>query len=76
MPDPPFFIHRGTKHRGKGLPTHAHGESQLTFAASGTVQVHTGEGRWLVPPQLAVWLPAGVAHRLEVLTDAELWMVH
>ena len=76
MPDPRFLIHRGTKHRGMGLPMHAHGEAQLTFAASGTVQVHTGEGRWLVPPQLAVWVPAGVAHRLELLTDADLWMVH
>ena len=28
---------------------HAHGDAQLTFAASGIVQVHTGEGRWLVP---------------------------
>ena len=59
-----------------GLPTHAHGQAQLTFAASGTVQVHTGEGRWLVPPQLAAWVPAGVPHRVEVLTDAELWTVH
>ena len=58
------------------MPMHAHGEAQLTFAASGMVQVHTGEGRWLVPPQLAVWVPAGVAHRVEALTDAELWMVH
>ena len=59
-----------------GLPVHAHGEAQLTFAASGMVQVHTEGGRWLVPPQLAVWVPAGVPHRIEVLTDAELWMVH
>ena len=72
----PFTIHRGTKPRGKGLPMHAHGEAQLTFAASGMVQVHTGEGRWLVPPQLAVWIPAGIPHRVEVLTDAALWMVH
>ena len=74
--EPPFTIHRGIKARGKGLPMHAHAEAQLTFAATGTVQVHTSEGRWLVPPQLAVWIPAGVMHRAEVLTDAELWMVH
>ena len=72
----PFTIHRGTKPRGKGLPLHAHGEAQLTFAASGIVQIHTGAGRWLVPPQLAAWVPAGVPHRVEVLTDAELWTVH
>ena len=76
MPERPFTIHRGAKLRGRGLPMHAHGEAQLTFAASGMVQVHTGEGRWLVPPQLAVWIPAGVPHRVEVLTAAELWMVH
>jgi AraC-like DNA-binding protein len=39
------------------------------------VQVHTDEGVWLVPPQLAAWIPAGVPHRLDIMTDAELWMV-
>ncbi|UXH77566.1 helix-turn-helix transcriptional regulator [Roseateles amylovorans] len=55
---------------------HTHDAGQLTFAASGMVQVHTDDGRWLVPPQLAVWVPAGAAHRVEALTDAELWIVH
>lgn len=74
--DPPFLLHRGTKQRHSGLPTHTHETAQLTFAASGIVQVHTDEGRWLVPPQLAVWIPAGLPHHVEVLADAELWMVH
>lgn len=76
MPEPLFTVYRSTKPRGMGLPMHAHAQAQLTFAASGTVQVHTYEGRWLVPPQLAVWIPAEVAHRVDMLTDAELWMVH
>jgi len=71
-----FTIFRGIKPRGTALPMHAHDEAQLTFAASGMVQIHTDEGRWLVPPQLAVWVPAGVMHRVEPLTDTELWMVH
>ena len=70
-----FVLHRGTKPKGGGLPDHSHEEHQLTFAVSGMVQIHTREGRWLVPPQLAVWIPAGVRHRVEILTDAELWMV-
>ncbi|RYE94136.1 MAG: AraC family transcriptional regulator [Oxalobacteraceae bacterium] len=74
--DPLFLLHRGSKQRHSGLPTHTHDTAQLTFAASGIVQVHTAEGRWLVPPQLAVWIPAGVPHHVEVLADAELWMVH
>lgn len=71
-----FRVHRTTKRRDECLPVHAHDEGQLTFAASGMVQIHTEEGVWLVPPQLAAWLPAGARHRVEVLTDAELWMVH
>ena len=71
-----FTVHRGIKPRGTEMPIHSHDEAQLTFAASGMVQIHTDEGCWLVPPQLAVWVPAGVSHRVEALTDAELWMVH
>ena len=72
---PPFTMRSGHKQRGMGMPTHSHAEAQLTFAASGMIQVHTDAGRWLVPPKLAVWIPAGVLHRVEVLSDAELWMV-
>ena len=71
-----FTVHRASKRRSETLPLHAHNEGQLTFAASGMVQIHTEAGMWLVPPQLAAWVPAGKLHRLEVLTDAELWMVH
>lgn len=76
MDTPVFFTSSGFKARGKGLPTHTHEHAQLTFAASGMVQIHTDAGRWLVPPLLAVWVPAGMPHRAEVLTDAELWIVH
>ena len=55
---------------------HAHDEAQLLFAASGTMQVYTESGRWLVPPQLAVWIPAGVQHRIEILSDTDLWMIY
>ncbi len=55
---------------------HAHDEAQLIFAASGTMQVYTKSGRWLVPPQLAVWVPARVPHRVDVLSDTENWMIY
>ncbi len=71
-----FTVHRAIKPRGTELPMHAHDEAQLTFAAAGMVQVYTDAGRWLVPPQLAVWVPPGVTHRVEALTDTELWLVH
>ncbi|WP_037171875.1 helix-turn-helix domain-containing protein, partial [Agrobacterium larrymoorei] len=73
---PSFTIHRINKSSGSALPLHSHDEAQLTYAASGMIQLHTGEGVWLVPPQLAAWIPAGVPHRLDIMTDAELWMVN
>jgi AraC-like DNA-binding protein/quercetin dioxygenase-like cupin family protein len=69
-------VHRTVKRRDQTLPLHAHEEGQLTFAASGMVQVHTDRGVWLVPPQLAAWVPPGCVHRVEAITDSELWMVH
>ena len=73
---PPFRTLRGTKTRGTTVALHAHDEAQLIFAASGTMQVYTTSGRWLVPPQLAVWVPVGVPHRVDVLSDTEHWMIY
>ncbi len=73
---PPFRTLRGSKTRGAAVALHGHDEAQLIFAASGTMQVYTTLGRWLVPPQLAVWVPPGVLHGVDVLCDAEHWMIY
>ena len=73
---PPFRTLHGRKARGTAVGLHAHDEAQLIFAVSGTMQVSTTSGRWLVPPQLAVWVPSGTAHRTEMLSDTEHWMIY
>ena len=40
------------------------------------MQVYTDSGQWLVPSQLAVWVPPGVSHRTEMLSDTEQWMIY
>jgi AraC-like DNA-binding protein len=42
---------------------HVHDLHQLEYAFEGVVQVETGTERFLSPPQQAVWIPAGLAHR-------------
>jgi AraC-like DNA-binding protein len=42
---------------------HAHPYHQLIYAASGATQLETAEARYLLPPQRAAWIPAGVRHR-------------
>lgn len=67
---------RVTQRRGSEVALHAHDESQLIYAAAGTIQVHTASGRWLVPPSLAVWIPTRVPHLVEVISDAKLWLIY
>ncbi len=58
--------------KGTRLDPHAHRESQLVFATAGTMQVTTPKCRWLVPPDRAVWVPAGLPHAIDVLADIEM----
>jgi AraC-like DNA-binding protein/mannose-6-phosphate isomerase-like protein (cupin superfamily) len=58
--------------KGVRLDTHVHREAQLVYAARGTMQVTTPKGRWLVPPDRAVWVPARLEHSIDVLADIEM----
>ncbi len=67
-------LHMIANHYSKGvrLDTHMHREAQLVYAARGTMQVTTPKGRWLVPPDRAVWVPARSEHAIDVLADIEM----
>ncbi len=61
-----------TYRKGARLDPHMHREAQLVYAAKGTMQVTTPKGRWLVPPDRAVWVPARLAHAIDVLADIDM----
>src|SRR6201985_10891 len=67
-------VHLVARHYKKGvrLGTHMHREAQLVYAARGTMQVTTPKGRWLVPPDRAVWVPARSEHAIDVLADIDM----
>src|SRR3954467_12386875 len=58
--------------KGMRLDPHMHREAQLVYAAKGTMQVTTPKGRWLVPPDRAVWVPARLEHSIDVLADVQM----
>ena len=58
--------------KGHRIDPHHHRESQLVYAARGTMQVTTPKGRWLVPPDRAVWVPAHAVHAIDVLADIDM----
>jgi AraC-like DNA-binding protein len=48
------------------IAPHAHDWHQLIYASEGVMWVHTQQGDWVVPPNRAVWVPAGVEHGIEL----------
>ena len=48
---------------GFEIAPHSHERAQLIYATAGTMRVATADGMWMVPPQRALWMPAGVRAR-------------
>ncbi len=46
------------------IASHIHRRSQLVFASAGVMTITTSRGTWVVPPQRAVWMPAGFEHEI------------
>ncbi len=55
---------------------HSHNRSQLLYALAGVVMVSTGGGRWMVPPEHAIWLPAGVEHAVDMLGEVQMRSIY
>jgi AraC-like DNA-binding protein/mannose-6-phosphate isomerase-like protein (cupin superfamily) len=47
---------------------HMHDLHQVEYAFHGTVEVETASAHFLLPPQQAAWIPAGVEHRTTIRT--------
>jgi AraC-like DNA-binding protein len=45
---------------------HMHDLHQLLYAFEGSVHIESGQSRFLAPPQMAVFIPAGVTHRTRI----------
>lgn len=58
------------------VPPHRHIRDQLLHALSGVVLVSTAAGRWIVPPEYALWIPAGCEHRVEMLGAVRMRSVY
>ncbi len=58
--------------RGDTLAFHSHRRAQLVYASDGIMTVTTRYAAYLVPPQRAVWMPAGVEHRIDACSDVNM----
>lgn len=58
------------------VPPHMHDRHQLLHALSGVLLVSTGDGHWIVPPEYALWIPAGCTHQVEMLGPVRMRSVY
>ncbi|MFF8195280.1 AraC family transcriptional regulator [Streptomyces bobili] len=60
-----FTMPRGTVYRAHWHPLH-----QLAWSPKGLLRVRSDRGVWLLPPSLALWIPATLPHATESAGDA------
>lgn len=58
------------------VPGHHHSRSQLLHALTGVVLVSTQYGRWMVPPDHAMWIPAGIEHSVDMLGNVSMRSIY
>ncbi|MDV3123704.1 helix-turn-helix transcriptional regulator [Mycobacterium sp. 21AC1] len=60
-------------YQGEGLITgwHSHDVHQIEYALHGVVEVETAAAHYLLPPQQAAWIPAGLEHQAVMNPDVK-----
>ncbi len=51
---------------GFWIEPHCHPRAQLSWALSGVMTVTAACGTWVVPPNRALWIPAGTEHEIRM----------
>lgn len=54
---------------------HAHSRGQLAFSGESVITVSTAGGRWVTPPNRAVWIPPQVFHETSASADVTMHSV-
>lgn len=55
---------------------HSHSRSQLCFARSGVMSLVTEQTSFVLPPNRAVWLPAGMLHQVACLGPVSVQVLY
>jgi len=58
--------------RGIRIDPHSHDWAQVLYAVAGVMWVEVGHEALLVPPQRAVWLPAGTVHSIHMMSAVDM----
>ena len=74
--DGPLIALPTTYPDGLHVPLHSHSRGQLMHIVNGVVMVTTEFGRWLVPPDHAMWIPARIEHAVDILGCVDMHSIY
>jgi hypothetical protein len=57
---------------GYHVAPHQHSRAQFVYARTGVVMVSSRQGRWMVPPEHALWIPAKLDHSVDMLGEVTM----
>lgn len=57
---------------GFRIAPHSHKRDQLLYAVSGTMRIRTSGNAWIVPPDRALYMPAGLVHSVTMREPVEM----
>ena len=57
---------------GFHIAPHSHPRDQVIYGVSGVMRIETLEGAWIVPPDRALLMPAGMDHSIDVRGSVEM----
>jgi len=55
---------------------HRHNKHQLLYSAKGSLHLEVARSHWLLPPQRAAWISAGVSHRIRAAGSVALRTIY
>jgi len=57
---------------GFRIPAHSHDRDQFLYAVSGIMRIRTKAEAWIVPPDRAVYVPAGLRHSVAMRGEVDM----
>lgn len=57
---------------GFSIPLHEHERDQLLYAISGVMRLRTQHDAWIVPPEGAAYIPAGLSHSVSMHGNVDM----
>ena len=68
----PIVGYTGQYAAGHSTGKHSHSRHQLVHADDGVLTLWTEAGAWVVPPSYAVWVPAGIEHKVRAAAPSSM----